>query len=222
MRQRHKEPERLQKWLTAVTTATKRISAINRRLTHKSSRTLFWTYKNQVTWQYSISTDSVDCYCFSFNKYYEGEVLKYDDTNKYYIIKYLDDQQEDLDQQELKQHRKTRQQYSRQQYISRAQTAAEHKPRFNHHFQYSKFPTPKQANNTTPWNAWDELAKRCNLHHTHPSPAIQEDWMKDNKYDNSIRRHAFAAGGTIFDEQLNKMAHYRDLVKHPDPIINNR
>ena len=41
MRQRHKEPERLQKWLTAVTTATKRISAINRRLTHKSSRTLF-------------------------------------------------------------------------------------------------------------------------------------------------------------------------------------
>ena len=46
--------------------------------------------------------------------------------------------------------------------------------------------------------------------------------MKDNKYDNSIRRHAFAAGGTIFDEQLNKMAHYRDLVKHPDPIINNR
>jgi len=52
MSQRHKEPEKRQSWLTAVTVATKRISAINHRLTltHKSSRTLFWTYKNQVTW----------------------------------------------------------------------------------------------------------------------------------------------------------------------------
>ena len=56
--------------------------------------------------------------------------------------------------------------------------------KYNTHFNYSLFPTPKQARNTA--------------------------------------HRALAAGGTVWDEQLNKMAHYRDLIVHPNPEIQQR
>ena len=39
-------------------------------------------------------------------KYYEGEVIDYDTTHKWYRIKYLDGQEEDFDEDDLKEYRK--------------------------------------------------------------------------------------------------------------------
>ena len=37
-----------------------------------------------------------------------------------------------------------------------------------------------------------------------------------------VIHRAYATGGTIWDPQLNKMAHYRDLIIHPNPDIQQR
>ena len=34
--------------------------------------------------------------------------------------------------------------------------------------------------------------------------------------------YALAASGRVWDEQLNKMTSYRDLIHHPDETIRNR
>lgn len=57
---------------------------------------------------------------FNDGNYYEGEIIGYDNINKYYLIKYLDGQQEDLDENEMKRYYKQRQKYSKKQYNTRA------------------------------------------------------------------------------------------------------
>ena len=42
------------------------------------------------------------------------------------------------------------------------------------------------------------------------------------RHHSTTQHKAFAAGGTIWDEQLNKMAHHRDLIKHPNQTIKDR
>ena len=37
-----------------------------------------------------------------------------------------------------------------------------------------------------------------------------------------VSHKAMAAGGTVWDERLNKMAHYRELIIHPDTEIQKR
>jgi hypothetical protein len=64
--------------------------------------------------------------------------------------------------------------------------------------------------------------------HQLKDPRAQQRWMTTSKFDlrlgsrHTIQPTAFAAGGTIWDPQLNKMAHYRDLIKHPDATIRDR
>ena len=54
------------------------------------------------------------------------------------------------------------------------------------------------------------------------NPQQRNQWMQESTFENEVRHSAQAAGGTIWDEQLNRMAHYRDLIKHPDPKIRGR
>ena len=52
-----------------------------------------------------------------------------------------------------------------------------------------------------------------NFDYTHfPSP----------KQARKVTHKALAAGGTVWDEDLNKMAHYRELIIHPNPEIQRR
>jgi hypothetical protein len=42
------------------------------------------------------------------------------------------------------------------------------------------------------------------------------------KQARKVPHRALAAGGTVWDEELNKMAHYRELIIHPNPEIQKR
>ena len=42
---------------------------------------------------------------------------------------------------------------------------------------------------------------------------------RNSVWETLVKHFAFAAGGNIWDAELNKMAHYRDLIKHPNKAI---
>lgn len=49
------------------------------------------------------------------------------------------------------------------------------------------------------------------------------DRTEMNRYYKFHQQHsAMATGGTVWDATLNKMCAYRDLIKHPEPLIRNR
>ena len=55
-----------------------------------------------------------------------------------------------------------------------------------------------------------------------PKAHQHDQWMQEGTVEKTTQHSAQAAGGTIWDEQLNRMAHYRDLIKHQNPTIRNR
>ena len=115
---------------------------------------------------------------FADKRYYEGEVTKYDYINNLYTVTFAEGVTEEYTHADMKRHYKQNQVYSGTKY-GKALTAGH-----DTNFDYSLFPSPKQARKVT--------------------------------------HRAMAAGGTVWDEELNKMAHYRDLIIHPNPTVQQR
>jgi hypothetical protein len=114
---------------------------------------------------------------FHNGKYYEGEVINYDTINKYYKVRFKDRDLEDLDKKDMKQYYKQNQQYSGTKYRDMAKAFSTHK--YNQNFDFTLFPSPKQA----------------------------------------PKHKALTAGGCVWDEELHNMAHYRNLIVQPNPVI---
>ena len=47
-------------------------------------------------------------------------------------------------------------------------------------------------------------------------------WSRESNFDRQLRGKALAANGTIWDPELQKQAHYRDLIKHQNSTIKQR
>ena len=115
---------------------------------------------------------------FNDGKYYEGEVTKYDEVNRYYLIKYLGGQQEDLDENDMKRYYKRRQQYSAIQYKNKALNTYQSMLNKTPHFNYSLFPSPKQRPTTrTKLNPWKTM-------HAAAGFLVKSTWLRAIKKEN--------------------------------------
>ena len=133
--------------------------------------------------------------------YYEGEVTKYDPINKFYSIKYLDGDEEDFDHNEMTKYKKRRQQYNvslHQAHLLRG--------KYNHNVFF--IPTKASPNPVKT----DYLRHRASIVLQHKIDELTE----------KASEFACAASGRIWDEELNKMASYRDLIQHQNVAIRTR
>ena len=136
---------------------------------------------------------------FANGKFHKGVVILYDPVNQYYKIKYRDGASKDFDQQQLHHHHKRTQRYSVQPNLLNPPITPP----------YHGIPISKQSRHVKP-------VPPRRQRHTTTSP-----FMQGYKHvATTLFLHNFAgAGGTIWDETLNKMAAYRDLIKQPDLIV---
>ena len=149
-----------------------------------------------------------------------GTVTAYDAKNEYYIIKYNGGEREELDEHELS--------VVQKQYISHLQTTTAKA--------LSASQPPKAI--ASPASQYKRTGSYDNNIFFIPTKAspnpIKRDYLK--KQASILLRHklgelqhqahstefAFAASGRIWDEELNKMASYNDLIKHPNEVIRQR
>jgi hypothetical protein len=166
-----------------------------------------------------------------------GTVTAYDATNEYYIIKYNGGEREELDEHELS--------VVQKQYISHLQTTTANTALSALQQSPITSPAATSVNNkaTTKAIAFPASQFKRTGSYDHniffiptkasPNP-IKRDYFK--KQASILLRHklgelqhqahstefAFAASGRIWDEELNKMASYNDLIKHPNEVIRQR
>ena len=139
--------------------------------------------------------------CENDNLFYEGEVTAYDSINNLYEIKYKEGEIDDFTYEEVKKYRKTKQKYRKVLRLNRIDT-----PRTDTDHQHDIFFIPTKANPNPvrrDYNA-KHLAFLMN--------ELHQDYCEDKHY-------ALAAGGRVWDEYLQKMASYRDLIQHKDEEI---
>jgi hypothetical protein len=150
--------------------------------------------------------------------YHEGEIILYDSKEKYYKIKYQDGDTEEMTYMEVKQYRKKNQRYSTRNTKALLLQPLQHRlpnqPIIN-------MPTSKTVS-----GKWKPVPKLRQLNRRPPINHSQQSNQFSHGYSSAVHHlkphFAFGAGGAIWDEGLNKMAKYRDLIKHKDPTIQHR
>ena len=139
--------------------------------------------------------------CENDNIFYEGEVTAYDSINKLYEIKYREGEIDDFTYEELRKYRKTTQKYRKVLKLKRIDM-----PTTDTDHQHDIFFIPTKANPNP---------VRRDYNAKHLAFLMQEqhlDYCEDKHY-------ALAAGGRVWDEYLQKMASYKDLIQHKDEKI---
>ena len=130
---------------------------------------------------------------FEDKQYHEGEVTKYDAVNNLYTIKYCDGDIEEYDAVDMARFKKKNQSYAPTKHSAYMLSDS---------YDHNIFFIPTKAS---------------------PNPVKRDYKVKQasillkHKLDQLINDHtsvAFAASGRIWDEELNKLASYRDLIKH--------
>ena len=172
-----------------------------------------------------------------------GTVITYDAINEYYIVKYNGGEREELDTHELAVLSKVYQSHllpskaklslsATNQYERRAEPTS-HKKNINSKTTIKKLFIPAKPgpnfllkrsydNNIfyIPTKASPNPMKR-DYYKKQASILLQHKLAQLQQQANSTES-AFAASGRIWDEELNKMASYRDLIKHHNKEIQER
>ena len=141
---------------------------------------------------------------FADRQFHEGEVISFDSINQYYKIKHREGGSEEFDQQQLRHHHKRTQKYSA--------PTNKLKPPITPAFSgipILKQPKPNRPPPTNLRQRWNTTASPFTRGYKPAATAL-------------FLHHFVGAVGTIWDEKLNKMAAYQDLVKHPDPVVRHR
>jgi hypothetical protein len=136
---------------------------------------------------------TIVCRRFEDKRYHEGEVTKYDTVNNLYTIKYRDGEIEEFDAINMARFRKVKQRYAPTKH-----SAFMLRDKYDHNIFF--IPTKASPN---------PIKRDYKLKQT--SILLQQ---KLNQLINDHTSVAFAASGRILDEELNKLASYRDLIKH--------
>jgi hypothetical protein len=127
---------------------------------------------------------------------HEGEIKQYDPKEKYYKVLYKDGDTEEMTHAEIKQYRKKSQKYN----------PVDETALFSSHILTQLNLISTTTDQPSPFsNGYDKGVQM--LERQQHSPSINT---------------AFAAGGAIWDEELNKMAKYRDLINHDNPATKDR
>lgn len=127
---------------------------------------------------------------FNDGETYEGEITKYNPINKYYTVKFQDGDVKEYDQNEVKRYKKKVQKYSKQK-----ESAFQSEGKFNQNIFF--IPT-----------------KVC------PNPVKRDYQIQQSAYLvrhrleqlKELQESANAASGRVWDDELNKMASYRELI----------
>ena len=136
---------------------------------------------------------------FNDGKAYEGEITKYDSVNKFYTVKFQDGDIEEYDHNEVKRYKKKVQKYS--------------KPT------ESAFQTGNYDQ-----NIFFIPTKAC------PNPVKRDYQIQQSAYLikhrleqlKELQESANAASGRVWDDELNKMASYRELITHHNEEIRSK
>ena len=87
-----------------------------------------------------------------------------------------------------------------------------------------RFPNYKyykgEITNYDPINKWYKLQYIDGDYEEFTLAEVKQFYHPTQRY--SKRAEANAAGGTLWDPELNKMCHYRDLIKHYNPVTRLR
>ena len=130
---------------------------------------------------------------FEDKKYYEGEVTKYDSVNDLYTIKYRDGDIEEYDAVDMARFKKKKQQYTPPRHS--AYMLAD---KYDHNI----FFIPTKASPNPVKRDYKVKQASILLHHKLEELITNQPSV------------AYAASGRIWDEELNKLASYRDLILH--------
>jgi hypothetical protein len=147
--------------------------------------------------------------------YHEGEIIFYDPKEKYYKIEYQDGDTEEMTYMEVKQYRKKTQRYSKREKKAMLLQPLRH-----------RLPNKSIIAIPTTKTVSGKRKPVPKLQRLNRSPTATQS-PRLNQFSNGyslavhhLKPHfAFGAGGAIWDEGLNKMAKYRDLINHKDPAI---
>lgn len=165
---------------------------------------------------------------FNDRKFYKGEITKYDPVNKFYTIKYKDGDIEEYDHSEIKKYKKKKKEYSKQ--ITQQSTGS--KTAFSATRQYDEnifFIPTKACPNPVKMDYRKSQAAFLIQHKYDKLRAEIEKAEMEGLYDSKLGdklgdgpEFAGAASGRIWDEELNKMCSYRDLITHENAEIRAR
>ena len=144
--------------------------------------------------------------------YHEGEITKYDPIEQYYKIVYRDGDTEEMTYNEIKQYRKKSQQYTKPTKKALLLLPIRHHVPTNIHIPTAKSQRPKKVQRLNRYNQNPTVQQKPNRFSNGYSKAVEQ--LQPN--------FAFGASGAVWDDSLNKMAKYRDLINHKDPVIKNR
>ena len=138
------------------------------------------------------------------NIFHKGEVMMYDPTNNLYHIKYRDGDIDDFNYEEVTKYRKVKQKYPKVLKLKQINHPLTH---FDHKHDIFFIPTKANPNPIQPDYNKQHLAFLMKEQH--------RDYCEDKHY-------ALLAGGRVWDEYLQKMASYTQLIKHTDTKISKR
>ena len=142
---------------------------------------------------------------FNDGKFYKGEVTKYDPINNYYMVRFQDGDVEEYDHDEMKRYKKKQQRYSKKQ----------SRPTGNAYMLGNKYDE----------NIFFIPTKAC------PNPVKtdycrqQAAFMVTQRIDELLaksRSVALSASGRVYDDELDKLCSYRELINHSNPRIRNK
>ena len=152
--------------------------------------------------------------------FHEGEIIIYDPIEKFYKVEYQDGDTEELSYMEVKQYRKKVQRYSNSKRGKQAMLLQPLRHRLPNN-SITNMPTSKTGTGKRkPVSKLQRLNRRPPVNHTHRPTQFSNGYSLAVHH---LKPHfAFGAGGAIWDEGLNKMAKYRDLINHKDPVIQTR
>jgi hypothetical protein len=143
--------------------------------------------------------------------YHEGEVTRYDPKEKFYKIKYQDGDTDDMTYDEVTNYKKKNQRYKRRALLILPLPShrTQCKP-FVQGLPTAKSTMPKPKTKQTPIYRHRTSFNACSSGLNNAVTHIERNWSNN---------FAFAAGGAIWDDELNKFAKYRDLVNHYNEVI---
>lgn len=153
---------------------------------------------------------------FTTGIYHEGEIIRYDPIEKFYKIRYQDGDTDDMTYDEITNYKKKNQRYERRALLllplpshRQQQPPVQGLPTAK-----STPPTtPKPTTKSTPIYRRRTTYNACSSGLNNAVTHIEHNWNSN---------FAFAAGGAIWDDELNKFAKYRDLVNHHNDVIKQR
>jgi hypothetical protein len=144
--------------------------------------------------------------------HHEGEITKYDPIEKYYKVEYRDGDTEEMTNDEVKLYCKKIQRYSKREKKAMLLQPIPHSQPNNSIFCIPTNKTTKRKQ-TLPVQRLDrKQVHRPNLFSNGYSKAVQH----------LPQQFAFGAGGAIWDDKLNRMAKYCDLINHSNQTIRDR